>query len=811
MKKMKRVLCLLLAAVMLLALTACGKGGQGETDGTAAGKPGKTGTEPTPEYVYAANFLPLQEKTKTYINVVSYSPDGIYYTTEEKIGEREHDEDTESREEGEFDLYGTRLYFRDSKGKVTKVEGFSSLPPETDEQNRREFYSGSGVNGLRVTDDGFVSLDVVYSSWQEGDGNYELYSEDYWASQRYEQKYYIRWFDKNGTELSRAPIEVPEDSWLDSFMQVDDKGNVVVSTGMGLRAIAPDGSDAYTVETQDYVDGVLRLGDGRLGAIVYAEQQMLCILDTDTGRLKDGVPVSFDAYRAVPGNGEYDLFYTNGSAFYGYKLEENRSDRLFNWLNCDVNGNNVSVLDVADDGTVTGLINQWNDSDQTNTYELVQVGKVPYDSVPHKETITMAVLYADYRMQEMVIDFNRHNDKYRIEVSDYSEYNSNESGWDAGQTKLNTEILSGNIPDIFCLDGLNYTQLASKGILEDLYPYIDADQELNRSDFFPNILTAMEVDGKLCRTVSGFMVNSVIGAASVVGDEPGWTYDDFNAALASMPDGCTAFDQYTTRDGILQTCLALDMADFVDWSTGKVSFDNEQFIQLLRFAASFPAEFDWENFDWSTAESTEDRLAQGKQMLVQTSAYSIEDIFYNNYPQFLGGKVTYIGYPTMHGTGNMISLTDSSYAMSSKSPYKEAVWDFLRSYFTKSYQENGYSLPSRIDVFDAKAEEATTIQYQQDADGKFLLDEEGEKIPIVRYNMWDSAANKMRELYALEPEQVEQIRDLILSTTKMADYNQEILDIVSEQAAPFFAGQKSAEEVARLVQSKANIYVNEQR
>ena len=58
---------------------------------------------------------------------------------------------------------------------------------------------------------------------------------------------------------------------------------------------------------------------------------------------------------------------------------------------------------------------------------------------------------------------------------------------------------------------------------------------------------------------------------------------------------------------------------------------------------------------------------------------------------------------------------------------------------------------------------------------------------------------------------MQQIRELVLTTTKVADYDQAILDIVKEQAAPFFAGQKTAEEVAKLVQSKANIYVNEQR
>ena len=815
MKRTKRLMCLLLAAVMLLALAGCGKGGDSAASPDSA-KPGKSAETPAPEFVYTANYKPLREKSEQFINIVGYNEDGsLYYTTMEKIGEQEHG-DEKPAYEGQFDIYGSFLYYRDPKGQVSKVEAYSSLPPEENVNNYKNYTSSSSTAGMRFTEDGgFVSLEAVFSSWQEGDGDFELYSEDYWNSQKYSQKYYIRWFDKDGHELSCAPVEVPQDSWLDgSRMQIDDKGNVVASAGMGLRAIAPDGSDAYTIDTQDYVDGLVRLGSGQLGAVVYAEQQMLCLLDTDTGRLKDGVPVSFDTYSAYTGNGEYDLFYTNGTNFYGWKMDGNETVKLFNWLNCDVNSNNVQLLGVADDGTVTGYVTQWNDADQTYNYELVQVSQVPYDSVPHKESIRMAVVSMDYRLQEMVIDYNRHNDKYRIEVTDYSEYNSDEAGWDAGLTKLNTEILSGNVPDIFCLQELNYTQLASKGILEDLYPYIDADPELSRDDFFPNIMKAMEVDGKLYRTVSGFMINSVIGSASVVGDEPGWDYNAFNAALAEMRERvpeCTAFDQYVTRDGILQTCLALDMESFVDWTTGKCSFDNDQFVQLLQFANSFPAEFDWEHYEWSAEESTEDRLAQGKQMLVQTAAYSIDDIFYNNYPQFLGGKITYVGYPTVSGTGNMINLTEASYAMSSKTPYKEAVWDFLRTFFTKQFQSGIYTLTSRVDVFEDKAQAATTIEYQKDENGKFALDEDGEKIPVARAMMWDQTQNKSIPIYALEQEQVDQIRDLILSTTKVGDYNQEILNIVSEQAAPYFEGQKSAEEVARLIQSKVNIYVNEQR
>ena len=77
--------------------------------------------------------------------------------------------------------------------------------------------------------------------------------------------------------------------------------------------------------------------------------------------------------------------------------------------------------------------------------------------------------------------------------------------------------------------------------------------------------------------------------------------------------------------------------------------------------------------------------------------------------------------------------------------------------------------------------------------------------------MWNQHTQKAEEIYCLTQEQVDQIRELMETTTKMADYDNSIIEIVTQQAAPFFEGQKSAEDVAKLVQSKVNIYVNEQR
>ena len=808
--KFKNIICLVLVLAMCVSLAACGSSSK-ETGKESGSSEKNTAPAETQEYVYASEFSTIKEDTKDYIYVRHCTDKGMYYSSWEKIGEA-IPEGVIPRYEGEYDVYSTYLYFLGYDGKTEKVKNYEVMPRVQNEEELRDFSSGSDLSGICFTDDGFVTIENVYTSWFEGDENVPQYSDEYWQNQKYEQKYYIRWFDMDGTEKSCAPIEVQQDEWLDAYrMQLDDMGNVVLSSGGGLRAIAPDGSDSYRIESADYIDSIIRFHNGKLGVSVYGEQQMLYTIDTAAHKLIDPRPINFDIYNALQGNDEYDFFYSNGSSFYGYKMDSSESEKLFSWISCDVNGSNVNVLNVDRDGAVTGMLNSWDNETETYDFEIVKVAKVPYESVPHKETITMAAIYLDYDVQEMVVDFNRRSDKYRIEVKDYSEYNNEKDGWDAGQTKLNTEIMAGNIPDILCLNNLNYTQLAAKGILEDLYPYIDADKELNKKDFFPNVLKAREIDGKLYGTVAGFYINSAVGAAKIVGDTPGWTYDELNEALTNMPEGCEVFDRYVTRYDILNTCLSLDMADFVDWGTGKCSFDSEQFVDLLEFAAKFPAEFDWENYDYSMEQSTEDRLAQGRQLLVQTSAFGLNDIFYNNYAQFLGGKITYIGYPTMHGTGNMISFDSSGYAMSSRSEHKDVIWDFLRVFFTKDFQSKGYLLPSRIDVFDANAEKAMTVEYQKDENDNFLLDEEGEKIPVPCYTIWNETTGKVEELYALTQEQVDQLRELVETTTKVANYDQSITGIVTEEAEAFFQGQKSAQEVAKLIQSKANIYVNEQR
>ena len=83
-------------------------------------------------------------------------------------------------------------------------------------------------------------------------------------------------------------------------------------------------------------------------------------------------------------------------------------------------------------------------------------------------------------------------------------------------TKLNTEIMSGVIPDMFLTENLPIERYAAKGILTDLYELIDSDAELTRESFVPQIIKACETDGKLYELPASFMVQTAFGLSKDV-------------------------------------------------------------------------------------------------------------------------------------------------------------------------------------------------------------------------------------------------------------------------------------------------------
>ena len=98
---------------------------------------------------------------------------------------------------------------------------------------------------------------------------------------------------------------------------------------------------------------------------------------------------------------------------------------------------------------------------------------------------------------------------------------------------------------------------------------------------------------------------------------------------------------------------------------------------------------------------------------------------------------------------------------------------------------------------------------------EFSTDENGNQIEVPKYTFGmstgDGSDYQEFEVYAATQEEIDKYLDLIERVDSTYRYDEKLMAIITEETAPFFAGQRSAAETASIIQSRAKIYVNEQR
>lgn len=785
-------MALLFVLVMMFSLCACGdKNGSNNN----SNNPGTTvgGSEAT-GFTYISEYTPITNKSKNGFYSNYSDENGFYCSVSEVVGKNIPEGKTEEYE-GQYDVYETRLYRIGFDGKVDFMSEYAPMTIESEHKSNSYIQSFcSDGNG------GLVVLENVNIYWSEAPEGVDENDSEYWDYYRYEEYYYLRHLESTGKEISSALIGSNSSKNNGQYFYVydvdtDKDGNVYMACDSeGVKVCDLNGNVLFAVASDSWIDSLVRLPDGRVAGMQWSENGYeINVIDVNSHSFSEKYSISGNAYNLQPGGGDYDFYYSSGVSFYGYDLDSGKEERLFNWIACDVDNDRIGSVYVDSNGDIYAISNSWDANWENVTSELVKVFPVPSNTLPEKQVITLATANLDYNLRPFLIDFNRKSNTVRIDVKEYSDVD-----------QLNTEIMAGNYPDLIDSNTIPLERLAAKGLLEDLYPYMEKDSEIKRENFFPNILAAAELDGKLYSTLSSFSVQSVVGASSIVGDTPGWTYEDLYAAIGGMPEGCTIFDNYFERDTVLRYCMYLEGSNLVNWSTGDCNFDSRTFKSILEFANRFPTSFDWDNEEYMDSYEA---IAAGKQMLLNAYIYSFEDVM--QYPALFNNQLTFIGFPTYDGVGNMIML-DNRYAMFNTCRDKEAGWYFLRTLFTKDYQSTCYDLPVNMELFEERIADSMNPKYRKDADGNFVLDKNGEKIEEPKYTMGLSNGDSI-EIYSLSEEMAQTVRDVVTGTTKILNNDMEIFDIVYTESAPFFAGQKSADDVARLIQNKVSIYVNEQR
>ncbi|WP_300771722.1 extracellular solute-binding protein [uncultured Acetatifactor sp.] len=754
----RRVLGLALSAAMALSLAACGNSSGGETE--------------KKEWVWVPEFITIDDETVSFYDMQLVG-DSLCYQS------YDYDEET-----GISTQSICRYSLAD--GNITKT------PLNYVEEKNWN------LNRLVYAQDGSMY------------GTTNVYNEDYTKSETFLCK-----FDAEGKQIFAEDMtELVAESYVDN-MAIDGEGRIYVTGENNVWLFDADGNKRGTVSLGADVNWIRAMGsgkDGKMYLCYYTSNgdTVLCDIDFDgkkTGNTYENYPSS-NSNALVPGI-EKDFMAQDGNRVYEYDVKSQTSTELFTWLDSDINGNTVENFWGLEDGRILAVASDW----ETNEKSIALLTKTKASEVPQKETILIGSLYGDSNIQSAAVKFNKSNDKYHISIREYLNYNDYDGDdyqafMTDGINRLNNDITSNNCPDILDLSGLNIKQLAAKGVFEDLNGYLEKSEKLSREDFLENILEAYTLDGKLVSIPYSFQMSTVVGKGSEVGTEMGWTLEELIAYADAHPDALL-FDS-KTKDVIMMTLMAYNADYFIDWSTGECRFDSEEFKDILNFANRFPEEYDWEKEDVSTPN----KIQKGQVLLYEENIYDFNELQMCN--EIFQGDASYIGYPTMDGSVGCMLSASQAYAITSKSGHKDGAWEFIEGFLTKEENpDRGFSsigFPTMKSKLNAMAADAVEVKYYTDENGELYYDENGEPIP-----MGGGGGISYEDGWSYEyriPTQEEV--DLALSLMEIAkpvSYSQgdEVLNIINEEAAPFYKGQKSVDEVASVIQSRIKIYVGENK
>ena len=842
MKKKFTILIALLLTVSLLA--GCG-GTPSETIQAAEQKVGITGavkaekeaeeTEAEPAG-YRAQYLELEDSNLTAgLDHAAVVGETVYFTSLGVISD-ETPAGVSPEWPEQYWVYGPVLCKVGTDGSIERLP----YQPKQSDAGQGE-NSGVVFEGLCAAQDGNLwVLEKHYRYGSEPSGETAGTEQEHGSSFRNEEHEMLVCVREDGTVVSEFSLdglknhaeEVKDLEGSYSFevpgMALDKDGHICLAIHEWFSGTAnyiqedrivlldpQTGSVADSFRMSSTPEYMVGLANGEIAICCYERGELIGLLDLEEKGLKDKVQLGDFVNGMAAGDGEYPVIYSAGDSVYGLNFETGEPVKLFNWIDCDVAREGDESFCMLQDGRIVTTSTQETVNGIEN--DLIVLSKNAAGEVSQKKVLRLAVMNLYPFTSKMVSRFNRSNPNYRIEVTDYAQFNNyssaNEDERNAGINRLQTEIIAGDMPDILDISLLSADRLGSKGLVEDLYPYMDADPELNRSDLLEHVIQAFEENGKLYQTVGNFYILTTAGLSRVVGDHIGWTMDEFQEAMSRLQaenPNCTVFERYTTQDLALTFLLYLELENYVDWSSGECGFQSDGFIKLLEFVKSFPTVYSWETDGGADDYDTDTRLLMGLQLMKQCNFACFEDLQVNT--AGLGGEpCTFVGYPTENGVGSMFAQIGNSFAITSSCADKDAAWQFIRQFFLPEYQEQflGEVFPTNRSVYEKMKSEATTTKYQRNPDGSFMLNEEGKRI---EEDLGSMQVNGVTVPYRTTSEEdVARVEEIINATTNILHTDDSLKRIIIDGALPYFADQRSVDEVVKLIQSKAMLYVNEQR
>ncbi|MCM3628324.1 ABC transporter substrate-binding protein [Paenibacillus glycanilyticus] len=416
-----------------------------------------------------------------------------------------------------------------------------------------------------------------------------------------------------------------------------------------------------------------------------------------------------------------------------------------------------------------------------------------------KKTIVFSTFWQDPKYEEAKKEYEAlHPDvEIKLENVDYTDATL-EADMEKYVTTTNAAMLAGKGPDLLEMDMLPVDSYMKHGLLTDLSPMMAQDNSFKKADYFMNVIDNVRAGDSLYSMPLSFFLMGFAGDEGAIGktgvkvDDQSWSWADFTKTAKSMTatGGLPSVLSYEGPEYLLGEMVSDNYSLFVEPDGRKAHFDSASFTGLMKQVKGM---FDEglvskigrganAYFQSVQINSPKDYLESMQVAGLQMKMFAKED----------GDHMKLYAKPHAQDTAaGGYFKTYRSVAISENSKVKPEAWDFIKFMLSQDIQSaattTGFPVNKAayaIQIGELKKQGAFKSAEEGPLHGSMIQADGGMLSGLDTYvngavhPAQDNKSDKMREL------------------------------IITESKA-YFAGQKTAEAVANLVQNKAMTYLNE--
>ena len=394
-----------------------------------------------------------------------------------------------------------------------------------------------------------------------------------------------------------------------------------------------------------------------------------------------------------------------------------------------------------------------------------------------KEEITIGLTFISDALQETIVNYNKQSDRYEIIVYD----SLGEISPFEARKRIQLDLANGKGPDVlscYVLNDFDMTPYAEDGYLMDI-----TDFAVEYKDLLGCVKDFNSIDGVVYGIPTAFELETVLVPSKL----------DISS-ISNTKERCMELTQTTksTFGGDGYNFLEFfgvginGIQLFVDEEKEISQFDSKEFIDLLEFAKRYECS--------DNGMTLQERLLSSAQIFLTCPIDDFSDFWFH---EVLFDEIpTYIGFPSTEGGVNNICI--ESFYINSATEHEEGAKDFLKFLLSDEQQrsafDEGAGFPVRKAVLEKLWDEAKTSPYTGSSN----------YIKVEAFGV-EFEPRVMRD-------DDEELFFSMLEGNLIYDFRISVIsDIVYEETAPFFEGKKTAEEVAKIIDNRVQLYLDEKK